>query len=111
MAHEHIYMYNFTIIFRIASNTIITFQYHRAFLIANTRSMFALLYQFWSYILRQIKCVVTIMVAAILENRKFESYRETSHEPSALIEFFTSPQTYFCNHSIKEMYIKYFSLQ
>ena len=28
------------------------------------------------------------MVAAILENRKFESYRETSHEPSALIEFF-----------------------
>ena len=73
------------------------------YFIANTRSMFALLYQSWSYILSSKKHG-HLLAAAILINRKFENYRETSHNPDAVVGFYDAKQLFY-DHSMEKMYV------
>ena len=45
-----------------------------------------------------------LLAAAILINRKFENYRETSHNPDAVIGFYDAKQLFY-DHSMEKMYV------
>ena len=50
------------------------------------------------------------MAAAILTNRKFENFRETSHNPDAVIGFYDAKQLFY-DHSMEKCTFYNFTLQ
>ena len=80
--------------------------YVRKTFIANTQSMFALLYQFWSYILSPESDWSQFTIYGDRHfgwNRNFEIYRETNRKPGAVIEFYQSKRLFY-NHLYEEVH-------
>ena len=72
--------------------------------------MFALLYQFWSYILSPETAWTQYGGRHFFLNQKFENYREISPNPGAFIKFYEAKQLFY-NQSIEIYTTKNFSLQ
>ena len=80
-------------------------------IIANTRSMFALLYQFWSYILSPENDLSQFTVAAILDETGTSKFIARLTAKQMLLSNFTSQNDCFTITSMKKCTIKYVTLQ